>query len=958
MDETGGGNDLALRIELDASSALATTRELHQELKAIEVESQAVAASAQQRVDAVASSATAVNDSVTVSASEATASLSGVDAALEQTKATAEETGSWIAEHPVLTLQLVNAGMKAAGAGSLMGAAWAAGSSLATAAMTTLAASALATTVVVTGSVAAFVLLGQVIPTGRIDELAESLQVARSETDLLRGATTQLAEAQRQGVSGDVFNAALKAEDTQRGRSDPMPEVDLSKAALAEAIGGQSGDGVSIKEAVKLAGKISYEIDVPTLEATAKEARRSVQTIADDLAKVSASTSGAGWGEISTLSAIANLSDDSVKSLGVSVEELRIRAVTNADAFASLGINVLTAEGGLQSSAAVARQFADALDSMSDSERKAALESLSLSEGTQAVVNDMAKQATAISESRDAITAQNELTAAQERARIGNQLSSLTTMAEAVGSRFKNWSDATIEAVSRPIMKAGADLTEWAAGGAATALQTLDGWLAAIESKVTGVDAAKLRLLDVTDGSDGAKGTDEPTAAKLDIATPATHLDWLRQEVELREKLRDLQADDKGKKPEKSEADKELDRQLATAEKFREALYEVQRQIDDVGLSKPDQRKNELMAGGADAATAGQTSAAEARLRTEQRLTDAMRERDRVAMSAAERTAAEVRDDGGSAERAAQIAAIVAETQAKTTLLAIEKELAQLNMSAGAKAADDAKRGGATEADQAEIAAETSRLAVEKELQDIEEQRRKLATDQAVKQQFAGESDAVQREALASRERMDRLRKETSDTETLAKAQRESDELLNQTRAAADRDRAKQLTEQYADPTEKLRQQREELDRLHADGLVGADAYARGVAGIQKKFDDANGSAKALRDTVNTGISAYSTAAIDAVMRGIGAGDVGLNGNLAATPFPAALPTVNPLAPPAANALTLPPVVPMKDAESETQLKAIADLLAQALGKLDGVKDATEDTTAAVNRLIDEAETL
>lgn len=978
--------DMALRIDLDLGDTLASSRELHQQLRAIELETQAVAASAQTMASEMAASQTraatfansavqtesptvtatgsidqpvaAVNESVSASATEAEAGLTRVDAALEQTKTTAEATGNFIKENPLLTFSLINAVSKAAGAGSLIGAAGTFAASMATTALTAITVTADTTLLTVGALATGFVLLGQVIPTGRIDELAESIGVARNETELLTAATMQLVEAQRSGASGEVVAASFKAADTQRGRSESaLPTIDTREAALATVIGGKAED------AVKIAGQIVYEIDVPALNATAKEARRSVATIAEDLARVSASTSGAGWGQISTLSAIANLSDASVKDLGASVEELRIRAHTNAAAFESLGINVLTAEGTLQSSAAVAQQFAAALEGMSAAERTAAMETLGLSASTQAVVADMAKQATAISESRDAITASNELTAAQERARIGNQLSSLTTMSEAIGARFKSWSDATIEAVSRPFFRVGADLTEWFGGGVASVLATADGWLAAIESKVTGIDAEKLRLLGETNQPNAAADAATPQAAPMEFRErPLDRIEELKQELAIREKLaatRAAGADEKGSKaPQKSEADKALEAELRDLEKQRDAIYGIQRQLDAVGLTKAEQRKSELMGEGYTAANASRLASAEAELSVRQQIIDAERELARVGMSAAEKAGADAKDNGASAEKAEKLTAVLAETAARQQLLTIERELAQLTMSESEKAADTAKRGGASDARQAEIAALTGQKAVQKELLDIEKERQKLANETAVQQLYGGESDAVQREALAGRERMERIRRETSDTAVLAQAQQEQDRLLTQRREASDRDRAKQLTEQY-DPTIKLRQDREELDRLHGEGLILDDTYAKGVAEIEEKWNKATGAVEKHRDVLNKGIDAYSTEAIDAVMRGIALNGLDAPKAPAASPLPAvqAAPT-NPLTPPAPNALTLPQATPIKDSEQNRQLAVVADLLAKILTQMESVASSSSETKDAVQQLAEESETV
>lgn len=980
-------DDMALRIDLDLGDALASSRELHQQLRAIELETQAVAASAQTMATELTASQTraatfansavqtesptvtatgsidqpvaAVNESVSASATEAEASLTRVDAALEQTKTTAEATGNFIKENPLLTFSLINAVSKAAGAGSLIGAAGTFAASMATTALTAITVTA-ATTLLTVGALATgFVLLGQVIPTGRIDEVAESIGVARNETELLTAATMQLVEAQRSGASGEVVAASFKAADTQRGRSvSALPTIDTREAAIATAIGGKAED------AVKVAGQIVYEIDVPALNATAKEARRSVATIAEDLARVSASTSGSGWGQISTLSAIANLSDASVKDLGASVEELRIRAHTNAAAFESLGINVLTAEGTLQSSAAVAQQFAAAMDGMSSAERTAAMETLGLSEAAQSVVNDMAKQATAISESRDAITASNELTASQERARIGNQLSSLTTMAEAVGSRLKNWSDATIEAVSRPLSKAAADLTEWAGGGIASALETLDGWLAAIESKVTGVDVSKLTLLGETDKPQAT--AEKPQAAPMEFRErPLDRIEELKQEIAIREKLaatRAAGADEKGSKaPQKSEEDKALEAELQDLEKQRDAIYGIQRQLDDIGLTKAEQRKSELMADGYTAANASRLASAETRLDIETKILAATRERDRVMLNAADKAGAEARDSGWSAESAEKLTAILSETEAEKELIKARRELAQLSMTDASKSAADFNKLGATDAQQAEMASINAQKAVKKELLDIEKERQKLANETAVKQLYGGESDAVQREALAGRERMERIRKETSDTAVLAQAQEEQDRLLTQRREASDRDRAKQLTEQY-DPTIKLRQDREELDRLHGDGLILDDTYAKGVAEIEEKWNKATGAVEKHRDVLNKGIDAYSTEAIDAVMRGIALNGLDAPKAPAASPLPAVGSTPSPLTPPAPNALALPAALPqatpIKDSEQQRQLAVVADLLAKILTAMENVRESSSETADAVKQIADDSETL
>ncbi len=597
-----------------------------------------------------------------------------------------------------------------------------------------------------------------------------------------------------------------------------------------------------------------------------------IKDLADGLKDLAPVSAQVGWGirdagdAVTALSRSQMTTAESTALLNNTLPELQLRAMSNRDAFAEFGISLTDSSGRLAGLPDIANQFAVATEGMSGAQRDQLYAMLGLTDTTgqsidqlihmRATLNETAEHLRSTSGAADEMG--SSLTNAYQRAQDANQ-AALTSIMFSVGELANTWKEIMVTplfeamaAVMGPVasgldmvtdsirdtahwsLDLGKDLWQIADFGARSWASDIAGGFGSV------AEACGLTLENIQQSQLG-KAIESGLNAGKDA------LDWTWQKFTgLRQAIRDLAKESKDVKGETALPDpvKALPKlKLSAAEQAgseqdqqAESIARLRQHVRDLDAVYAAGGMNADAYGKAMLVTKNDIDKATGGARAE--ITKLEDELLNFGLSGDQKKLLQMQVDGASAEDIERV------RQLQEQLKALKSESDQV--AAAQKAENDARANSA------------------KTIDDLNKQLQQL-----------GMTD--------SEKRIWELQVSGASPEEVQYAQELHAELDAAKALQNDQKRAKELAQQL-DPTLKLKDEREELERLHDAKLVNDELYGKGVADLEERWKKAAKGAKEHNDEVNKGLEGVQ--AFDAIFAAIGQGQKGLLDEAFATPLP------------------------------------------------------------------------
>ncbi len=682
-----------------------------------------------------------------------------------------------------------------------------------------------------------------------------------------------------------------------------LPQV----TQLAGVAGVSDQDAVKVQHDVAIAYQLrgrnisvekdaSYQQALNDLLAAATDVSGTpVKDLADGLKDLAPVSAQVGWGirdagnAVTALSRSQMTTAESTTLLNDTLPELQLRAMSNRDAFAEFGLSLTDSSGRLAGLPDIANQFAMATEGMSGAQRDQVYAMLGLSDATGQSIDQLIHMRSTLNETAEqfrstsgaAAEMSGSLTDSYQQAQDANQ-AALTSMIFSIGDLFNTAKEATLT----PIFEATAAVL----GPMATGLDVVTdsirdtvNWGADLGSELTTIVSfgAKSWASDIAGGFgsvaeacgltlENIEQSQLGKAIESGLNAGKGALDWTWQKFTgLRQAIRDLAKESKDVQGETALPDpiKAIPKlKLSAAEQAgssqdqqAESIAKLRQHVRDLDAVYAAGGMNADAYGKAMLVTKADIDKATGGARAEiSKLEDELLN---FGLDSDQKKLIQMQVEGASTEDIERV------RQLKEQLKALKSESDQV--AAAQKAENEARANSA------------------KTIDDLNKQLQQLGmTDSEKKIWELQISGATPDEVQYARE----LHGELDGVKALQNDQK----------------RAKELTQQY-DPTLKLKEEREELDRLHNADLLEDDVYGKGVADLEERWKKATKAAKEHSDEVNKGLEGVQ--AFDAVFAAIGMGQKGLLDEAFAAPLPmpfdappAPLPSVQQVAAQAAQA--------------------------------------------------------
>lgn len=761
-----------------------------------------------------------------------------------------------------------------------------------------------------------------------------SLESSRSFTELatLAGHVTEtrkglVTNSATTAVAGTTATDLAAASLPIVSNFEKITGLQTGEAAKAQAalVAGFQRQGMSLEESIAWQQQLNDLIAVG-----ANISGLGTDQLAKSLSEVAPEAQAVGWGIRETSTAVTALAESGMsaaqidKTLGPALTELRVAGVANRDAFAEMGISITDAEGRLQPVASIAGSVSVAMSDLTEAQRAAELRQIGMSDETAKLVAKLSTLGPALNEARDRLRDAggasgklvDSLTHDYDAAWKKNT-SSINSLTLSFGGLFTRAKEAALT----PVLEAS--------GAAMTGLATVvDYGAKGIHSAADFASSGWQSLKDIV-----ATPWKQPSPPIVDLPPPPPpppKLDlpeWMTKAGEIGETA--TKVGDLTKK--QAELDSLYEQGSYTTQEYANASRNIAAALDaargggeariasltrEIELAKlateADRERQKLVLSGMAPDTANAVVAKQAELAVEKELTS-LRERQRlVGKTESEQREQKLIDSGATQSQARAVASEAASLSFQEQYTALQREIVALGQTEVEQRQQKAIDQGMT-VDQSAMLEVARQEREEKErIRDLQAEIAKLAGTPVAEKATSSEIAALETERDLLKQQQD------------------------------DQKRAQQLAEQY-DPTIRIKQQREELDRLRES--IGEVAYANGVAALDEQWQNATKSSREHRNEINKGLT--GTAATDAIFKRIAMGDNVLNGLPGGKPSPLAKGGL--LVPPAPPVVA-PPMMAMPRPQLEQRpdpaLQVIADRLAEILTKLDSMARSESDTAS------------
>lgn len=770
--------------------------------------------------------------------------------------------------------------------------------------------------------------------------LQEWTDIARSASRDGRRSFDSMAE-----VLGTLDTTARKSFSSEDRRA-------AVKASVPNALDLASMTGISDTKAVELQDdllttyhlrgrSISVELDADYQQAlndaiatAAKVTDSRPLDIATSLKAVGPAADAAGWdlrqatAAVSGLAAAGGDTKAQTEQLAKALPELQLRAHSNADTFKELGLSVLDARGGLLPMTDIVAGYATATNGLNDAERAKLATDLGLSDANRKLFDTYVKNeaalitaSAAMDETRGAAGRMSqELEERHSKAweKIGQVSDTTSAKTSAIWARMAAGASQVKDAVLGPIVEFAADAYGGAMSYVDAGLDKINEGFDSVAEKWTGLRESIFGKADKPEETELPQG-DVKLTADLSAAEKAGTAEDQRAEAvtNLSQHLRDLDAVFKsgGMTQEAyGKASRVTAEQLDSATGgTRQRLKTLSEEIELLKMATQAERdKAELMRKGASGDDADRVIAEQGAKAGEKALADLLERESRIGETPANRASRELSEVGASQDYVQLVDAERARVTFAEERQRLEEETAALGRSEAEQfVAKLQQQANFSEGQIVELSAIREHNRERAALLELEKEIRKLKG-------LPDPAELHTRDVDAARAERDRLKADKDDTK-----------------------KAQQLAEQY-DPTIKLREEREELERLHNAGKLTDDIYGKGVASIEERWKKATGAVKEHRDALNRGLE--GTAAYDLIFKTAAGADRDAGGpQLPGAPLPGAVPPL-----PAPAPLN-PPAGPGGGAGASGQIEKLLGELVTAIRE-DVVKN-TRDTARFVEKV-------
>lgn len=705
-----------------------------------------------------------------------------------------------------------------------------------------------------------------------------SLGSERSFTQLgdIAGATLQ----SRKQLVGDRPDSKIAGTTAVSLAAESLPIVERFETVTGLSATESAKQQAALIAGYQAAGKsaaesLQWQRDLnDVLTVGSRLANTGADQLAAKLVEIAPAAERVGWSLASTTAAVATLEQRGLDSsrLTSSLDELRQVGISNRDQFADLGIAITDASGRLAPVESVSRQVSVAMRGLDEEQRKSQLSALGLSEQTAATVAALSMMPQAVDDARAAITGASgasEKLAASLRddydAAWKANTSSIGSLAQSFGQLFNQAKEYTLTPILEQTgwtLQVTADAVQWGSEKISAAAAVVhDNWTTTTKAFDAAREAAvKLGLIDPPKPI--AIEVTPPKPVKVELSTEEKKLDEnparLKTVADHEQRIRLLDA--------------ALASNTLTAEAHanavrvhREAIdaatggtqkliEELQRETAAIGQTVAETERLKLTRAGATAETALGVQEARAEKLVAMEL-NANRERSIALMQTeAEQRRAKLAGEG---LNTAQVDTVDSDRLRVDT----EKELARLARERIALGQTEAEQRRAKLADEGHSQQDIDLREAAREMNDVRKD--EVTTLKEL-------DEAYEKLLFSKTELRDRDESRFSpEAQAEVKLRRERNEELE--KEQKDKKLAAQLTEKL-DPTLKLRQEREELDRLRDARQISDDTHAKGVADIEKRWKQATQSVREHQAALNEAADFGSGAAQKLIAQAISLG--------------------------------------------------------------------------------------